>query len=190
MAVSYIENQEFRAIDFRIEKLHEGEYEQCNFIDCIFSDTDLTGAGFAECKFQNCDLSNAYGKSIIMRDIKFKNCKMLGYRFDQCNPFLLSFSFEDCILNFASFYKLKVKGTKFINCNLQQADFTEADLSLSVFLKCDLNGAIFQNTNLAGANFESARDFTIDPEVNQLKGAQFSAGNLAGLLARYKLKIK
>ena len=190
MGISFIENQEFKGVDFRTDRLASGEYELCTFINCIFRDTDLTGSGFAECEFVDCDFSNAHGKSIIMRDLKFKNCKMLGFRFDQCNPFLLSFYFEDCFLNFTSFYKLKIKGTKFLNCVINQADFTGADLSQSVFYKCDLNGAIFQNTILAGANFQSAWEFNIDPEVNLLKGAQFSVGNLAGLLTKHKLKIK
>src|SRR5690606_15544328 len=190
MSISYIENQEFRGIDFRHKILVDGEYEGCYFIDCIFSGKDLTGAGFAECEFENCDLSNAFGKNISMRDVIFRNCKILGFRFDQCNPFLLSFSFEDCILNFTSFYRLKIKGTKFVNCKLQNEDFTESDLSLSVFNKCELTGSVFQNSDLNSVNFENSYNFEIDPEINKLKGAVFSKNSLAGLLTKHQLRIK
>ena len=189
MAESFIENQNIQGVDFRKEKLFVGEYELCSFENCIFNDTDLTGADFVECEFINCDLSNAFGKSIVMRDVKFKNCKLLGFRFDQCNPFLLSLSFEDCFLNFTSFYKLKLKGTKFLNCSMQQADLSDANLSFSLFDNCDLKFAVFQNTNLTEANFQSARNFIIDPEDNLLKGARFSSGNLEGLLTRHQLNI-
>lgn len=189
MTAPFIENRNYQDVDFRKEKLAVGEYEICQFKNCIFSELDLAGNSFTECEFINCDFSNAIGKNIIMREVIFKNCKLLGFRFDQCDPFLLSFSFEDCFLNFTSFYKLKIKRTKFLNCIMQQSDLSEADLSSSHFDNCDMQFAIFQNTNLTGANFLSARNFIIDPEENLLKGAKFSSGNLAGLLTRHQLNI-
>lgn len=187
---SYIENRNFQGVDFRFEKLPVGEYELCSFNNCNFSNLDLSKVSFAECDFLNCDLSNAFGKNVIMRDVKFQNCKLLGFRFDQCNPFLLAISFKDCFLNFTSFHKLKIKETKFINCSMQQADLSDANLSHSLFDNCDLQFAVFQNTNLTGANFLSARNFIIDPEDNLLKGARFSTENLEGLLTRHQLKIE
>src|SRR5690606_6177139 len=95
MESSYIENKDYQGLDFRVEKLSSGEYELCIFKDCIFSNLDLTGFSFTECEFENCDLSNAFGINISMRDVIFRNCKILGVRFDQCNPFLLSFRSEE-----------------------------------------------------------------------------------------------
>lgn len=115
---------------------------------------------------------------------------MLGIKFEECNPFLLSFTFEECILNFSSFYQLKIKETKFKNCKMEQVDFTEADLARSMFKNCDLSAAVFSNTNLAKADLFSALNFNIDPELNKITGAKFSSGNLAGLLNKHKLIIK
>jgi uncharacterized protein YjbI with pentapeptide repeats len=115
---------------------------------------------------------------------------MLGLKFESCNEFALSFSFENCILNFSTFYKTKIKKTQFKNCQLQEVDFTEADLSGARFENCDLLRAFFSSTNLESANFRTAFNYAIDPESNRMKKAKFSLLGLSGLLEKYKLDIE
>jgi fluoroquinolone resistance protein len=117
------------------------------------------------------------------------NCKLLGLHFDDCNTFLLSFQFDDCLLNYSSFYQLKLKNTRFRNCVLHEVDFVEADLSGAVFQNCDLNLAVFENTILEGADFVAAHNFTIDPTKNRIKKAKFSFQNLVGLLTEFGIEI-
>lgn len=74
---------------------------------------------------------------------------MLGLRFDACVVlFGLSFSFEGCVLDHSSFYKVKALKTRFKHTQLHEVDLTECDLSGSVFTDCDLAGATFDNTNI------------------------------------------
>jgi len=94
------------------------------------------------------------------------------------------------VLNFSSFYNLKIKKTQFDTCKLKQVDFVNADLSEAKFYNSDLTASIFENTNLEKADFATAFNFSIDPEKNKITGAKFSANNLAGLLDRYKLNLK
>ena len=115
---------------------------------------------------------------------------MLGLKFESCNEFALSFSFENCILNFSTFYKTKIKKTQFKNCQLQEVDFTETDLSGARFENCDLLRAFFSSTNLESANFRTAFNYVIDPESNRMKKAKFSLLGLSGLLEKYKLDIE
>ena len=115
---------------------------------------------------------------------------MIGVKFNECDPFLLQFSFKDCQLNFSSFYQLKIPNTKFNNCNLQEVDFTEAILISSVFDQCDFKRAIFDRTNLEKSDFRTAFNFNISPEDNRLKGAKFSKDNLFGLLSEYKIVVE
>ena len=117
-------------------------------------------------------------------------CKLLGLRFDECNPLLLSFSFQGCILNFSSFYKLKIKGTAFKDCKLEEVDFVESDLTNVRFENCDLTMASFENTTLSGADLRSARNFFIDPEKNKVKKAKFSLSGLEGLLDKYDIVVE
>lgn len=69
----------------------------------------------------------------FLQEVHFKDCKMLGLRFDNCNSFGLSFSFDGCQLNHTSFYKTKIKSARFNNSQLQGVDFKEADLTNTVF---------------------------------------------------------
>jgi len=98
--------------------------------------------------------------------------------------------FENCLLNLSSFYKLKLKGTKFKNCNLQEVDFTETDLTNAVFDNCDLDRAIFERTILEKADFRTAFHYSIDPTVNRIKKARFSSNGLAGLLDNFNIVIE
>ena len=114
---------------------------------------------------------------------------MLGLHFNNCNEFGLSFSFDNCSLNHASFYKNKIKKTIFKNSQLQEVDFTESDLTSSVFDNCDLARATFDNTTIEKADFRTSYNYSIDPEINRIKKAKFFLTGIAGLLDKYDIEI-
>jgi uncharacterized protein YjbI with pentapeptide repeats len=124
-----------------------------------------------------------------LNDAKFTDCKMLGINYEHCNAFLFTVDFENCILNFSSFYKRVLKKTSFRNCSLQEVDFIESDLTGSVFDKCDMKDARFENTVLDKTDFRTAINYTIDPQVNKLKKTQFSLTGLPGLLSGYDIVV-
>ena len=114
---------------------------------------------------------------------------MLGLRFDNCNDFGLSFSFEGCQLNHSSFYKMNIKKTVFKNSQLQETDFTEADLTSALFENCNLSQATFDQTTLEKADLRTSYNYSIDPENNRLKKAKFSMEGVTGLLDKYNIEI-
>jgi uncharacterized protein YjbI with pentapeptide repeats len=125
-----------------------------------------------------------------MKQVSFKNSKLLGVNFGECNPFLFSVSFEDCFLHLAGFYRLKMKSTKFKNCNLKEADFTETDLTSAIFENCEFISAVFEKTILEKADLRTSQNFSIDPELNRIKKARFSVNNIQGLLDKYNIEIE
>lgn len=186
----YIEEQTFEKVDFTAKPLPKNHYERCTFKDCNFGEADLTGIKFTECEFIGCNLGMVKTTETGFREVRFVGCKLLGIRFDLCDPFLLQMSFEGCTLNFATFYKLGLKKTVFANCTLHEVDFSEADLSAASFDNCDLMGAIFDRTNLEKADLRTAYHYAIDPATNPIKKAQFSQQGLAGLLYKYDIVIE
>ncbi len=170
--------------------IEKGEYEDCIFKNCDLSESDLNTYIFTDCEFVNCNLSNTNIQGTAFRDVKFINCKLMGIQFSECNLFSLTFTFEDCILDFSSFYLLKIKNTLFKNCRLIQADFVEAELNNSNFINCDLSGAMFERTNLEKVNLSSSFNFSIDPELNKIHNATFSKQNILGLLLKYNIKVE
>jgi uncharacterized protein YjbI with pentapeptide repeats len=115
---------------------------------------------------------------------------MLGLHFEDCNPFGLSVSFQNCNLSHSSFYQNKLKKTKIENSKLHEVDFTECDLTGSVFDNCDLMNATFDRTNLEKADFRTSFNYSISPETNRIKKARFSLSGIAGLLDKYDIEIE
>ncbi|MCB9081993.1 MAG: pentapeptide repeat-containing protein [Lewinellaceae bacterium] len=182
-------DQSFSEEDFALKPFPVGRYEQCVFSGCTFTEANLQGSIFLDCRFERCDLSMANLSGVALRDVQFEECKLLGLRFDDCNPMGLALTFNACQLNFASFYQVNLSGITFTRCQLQEVEFVEADLSGAIFAHCDLTRAIFRQTNLQRTDFRTALNFTIDPEVNRIKGARFSAAGALQLLEKYQLEI-
>ncbi len=190
MNQAIIENKVFEKINFVEKGIPRGDYDNCRFINCQFTNINLSSFSFIECEFDGCDLSMAKINNTSFKGVKFINCKLLGLNFNDCDNFLLMMHFDNCHLNLASFYKLELKNIGFQNCDLQEADFTETDLTNSTFENCDLNRAIFSSTNLEKADFSTAYNYSIDPEINRIKKAKFSSIGVLGLLDKYDIIIE
>lgn len=180
----------FDKIDFSQSPFPKGEYEECRFINCDLSNADLSGSSFSECSFLGCNLNMANLVKTAFTDVKFRDSKMLGLQFGNCNPFRFAVDFENCILNHSSFYNTKLKKALFKNSNLHEVDFTSCDLSEATFDNCDLALATFQSAILEKANFLTAYNYSIDPEMNKIKKARFSQMGIAGLLDKYDIEIE
>jgi fluoroquinolone resistance protein len=189
MSHLYFEEQVYEGVDYTAKELARGQYEACSFVNCDFSNADLSHISFTECKFKACNLSMVKVDKTTLNDARFSDCKMLGINFENCSEYLFTVDFENCILNFSSFYKRSFKKTSFRNCSLQEVDFVEADLTGSVFDKCDLVGAKFENTVLDKVDFRTAFNYIINLQFNRARKAQFSLAGLPGLLAGYDIVV-
>ena len=189
MEKAFSEGKIFDKVDFTAIPLKTGDYEECRFINCNFSSSDLTEIKFSECEFVDCNLSMAKLMKTAFRNVKFRDCKMLGLRFENCNQFGFAVSFEDCNLNHSSFYQSRLKKIIFKNVQLLEVDFTESDLTCSVFENCDLTGATFDSTILEKADLRTSFNYSIDPEINRIKKARFSLSGITGLLHKYDIEI-
>ncbi|GAA4114726.1 pentapeptide repeat-containing protein [Aquimarina addita] len=187
---NFIFNETYTQQDFSITKLSVKEYDTCVFVNCDFTETDMSLVIFLECTFIDCNFTKVILKETCFRDDSvFEGCKMIGVYFDQCDTFLLSITFRNCILNYASFHGFKIKNTQFMECKLQDADFTNADISGVTFDQCDLNNAVFQNTIASKTDFRSAKNYKIDPTKNILKKAKFSHDGLIGLVDAFDIIV-
>jgi uncharacterized protein YjbI with pentapeptide repeats len=180
----------FDKTDFTKDTLPTGDYEGCGFINCNFSNADLSDTHFIDCEFTGCNMSLVKVSKTEFRDTQFKDCKLLGIHFYNGNNFLFSADFDNCILNLSSFFKMNLKKMQFKNSTLQEVDFTEADLSNALFQNCDLTRATFENTILEKADLRKSFNYSIDPELNRLKKAKFSMPAVIGLLDKYDIQVE
>ena len=183
------ENHTFEDGDYHGQKIRDKEFDACTFIRCNFSDSDFFKTKFIDCKFIDCNLSNAVLAETGLQTVMFKNCKLIGLDFQYCSDFLLALEFEDCQMDFSSFFQMKIPETKFNRCKLEGADFIETDLTKASFEECNLLEVKFENTTLERVNFQTAYNFRVDPELNKIRKAKFSRTNLEGLLVKYQLDL-
>ena len=114
----------------------------------------------------------------------------MGVHFNDCNNFLFAVNFDNCMLNLSSFFKMKLKTTKFKNSVLHEVDFNDTNFLGTTLDTCDLSRAIFRNCNLEKVDFRSSFNYSIDPEANKIKKAKFSLNGIAGLLHKYDIDIQ
>ncbi len=184
-------DQNFTNQDFSNKKLPGKEYDNCRFINCNFTEADMSVVTFLSCSFADCNFTKVMMKQTVFRDeCVFEGCKLMGVSFGSCDDFMFSVEFRSSILDYASFYGIDMKNTRFTDCRFIGADFTEANIKGSEFKNCDLKNTIFEQTNAEKVDFTSAINFSIDPTQNRLKKARFSSENLAGLLKKYDLIIE
>ena len=117
-----MEDKTIEKVDFSIEEL-ETNYYECTFDKCNFSDKPIGRVIFEKCTFKECNLSLVKTSNTSWLDVLFTDCKMTGINFSLSNRFGLSVEFHNCLLSYALFTEMKLKGTHFIGCDLQNTDF-------------------------------------------------------------------
>ena len=163
------------------DRLSDILFENCTCVSLDFKDLKLAHGKFIDCVFKNCDLSNVSFANTKLRSCSFEDSKLLGIQWIHAGDFSDP-TFKDSNLSYSNFSGLNLKKNKFINCVLNDADFSGADVSDCDFSQCDFLNARFQDTNLMKANFKGAFNYLIDPIHNKVKGAKFSLPEAMGLL--------
>lgn len=105
MSLPVIDNQTYNSTNYTTNKIAKAEYIDCTFTNCNFENSDISNITFLECEFIDCNFSNVNVMHTTFNDVTFSDCKLVGVLFQNCNDFLLAFSFMDCTLNLSSFYK-------------------------------------------------------------------------------------
>ena len=183
------DGQTFEKITYTGKIINGREFQECTFKQCDFTDSNFGNNKFIDCVFEGCNLSMLKLANATLSSAAFKDCKILGVNFHECSDFLFSVAFDNCVLDYSSFAGKKMPKTRFSNSSIKETTFANASLSGSKFEHCNLDRAIFNRTDLSSVNFVTATNFDIDPEINTLKKASFSADSLAGLLSRHQIKV-
>lgn len=180
----------YEKVAFFNERISNREFDGCMFRNCDFSGTVFFECSFLDCEFIDCNLAMAKLPATSLKTVAFRECKLLGIRFDECDDFLFAVSFTDCTLDYSWFSRKKMPKTPFVNSSLKGVNFESTDLTASVLDNCNLEEAVFDETNLTGADFSTAYHFRIDPELNTIKKAKFSVSGIPGLLDKYDIRIE
>ena len=184
------EDKIFDDVDYSERYLSPTEYSECQFINCNFSKADLSNSDFVDCVFKGCNFSLAVMINTGLKHCSFEACKLVGIDFSKCSNFLFEVSFDNCPLDYSSFYQKKLKNVIFKDCPIKDADFTEADLTMARFQQCDLANTTFFMSNLEKTDFVTARNYHFEPAQNKIKKTRLSREGALGLLSGFDLIIE
>lgn len=190
MSANYIIDTQFDSKIYEVQEIMYKDFERCTFTNCDFTGADFLGVAFTDCIFVGCNFKEAKINYVSLRDASFIDCDFTSVNFAMVDDLLFSVEFKDCIMDYAKFYTLKLKGTLFTNCSLTAVDFMSSDLTGAIFDNCNLHKSVFSDTIANKADFTTSYNFTIDPEKNKLRKAVFSQAGLKGLLEKYDLIIR
>lgn len=189
-SILFFEGESFNDLISRGKEILNTEYENCSFLNSDFADGIFSSVKFIECTFINCNLALAKLINCQLNNVTFKGCKLLGINFNDCADSFFSVKFDGCLLDYSSFSGKKMAKTPFLRSSLKSVDFSGSDLTRSSFSNCDLMNTVFNKTILKEVDFLNAVNYTIDPEMNMIKGARFSLVGLTGLLNKYSIKVE
>ncbi len=179
----------FEKENYSGKKFQGKEFDGCTFKNCEFSNSILTDCVFIDCEFTDCNLSMCKLPGTSLKTVVFKECKLLGIQFNECDDFLFNISFYGCALDYSWFINKKMPKRPFVNCSLKGVNFSGSDLTSVNFERSNLENAVFEGAQLKGCDFTSAYNIKIDPEQNMMKGAKFSVDSIPGLLSKYDIRI-
>lgn len=109
----------------------------------FFDECDFSGNDFSNLEFSDCFFSLASFKKITRAN--FRNCKFVNCHFDEG-------TFIQCDFSGANFDQGTIKKVTFDNCNLDGATFEGSDkfhIYKTVFLDCQLNQADFSKATFS-----------------------------------------
>lgn len=183
------DNEVFESPGYAEQTVKGREFQSCIFKKCDLSNSSFLNCKFIDCVFEGCNLSLMKLGATYLNNVAFSNCKLLGINFSDCQSLLFTVGFNNCVLDLASFMGRKMPGTRFVRSSLKEVTFSQANISGSTFDDCNLAGAVFNRTDLSGTDLSTAYNYDIDPELNNIRKAAFSASGLTGLLRKHELRI-
>ncbi len=186
-------SQTFNEIDASNFELEGIEFDDCTFIKCDFSDGFFKKCKLSDCSFEHCNLSNIKVNYSRFLNVNFEHCKLIGVDWSKAHwPNITSFAalkFQQCILNYSSFFALHLQEITIEECKAHEVDFrsgnfTDANLSYTNF-----TGALFNHTKLNRCNFKEASHYHIDVLNNDIHGAKFCRFEAVSLLESLGIEL-
>lgn len=167
---SSFEDRTFTGLEMQEAELAGKEFAGCTFVGCKAQETRWRGCRLEDCVFERCDLTQARPAGMVAGKLQFRECKLMGVEWTELGRFA-SLAFHECTLQFASFLRLSLCRTQFVDCTISEANFFEVDLGEADFRGSSLAGSVFRGCKLRKADFSAATGVFIDPTANEAREA-------------------
>jgi uncharacterized protein YjbI with pentapeptide repeats len=174
-------------------QLKGSRFDECEFIDCDFSQAIFTNCKFNACRFVGCNLSLVSLSGSRLFAIEFIESKLVGVDFTSADwpTFHLDFElkFVRSILSDISMFGLTLNRLTFDECKVVEADFREGNFAQSSWTYCDFSKSLFMKTNMQGIDFSDSYHYDIDVLHNRIDKAKFSRFEALNLLTSLGIEL-
>ena len=183
------EGQTFENVELEKVALKKIEFLGCTFKRCSFNETAFEACEIRDSSFVNCSMDICRVDRTRFKSTLFERSKLMGINWTAASwgrktiaQLIKTVDFDGCVLNYSSFMGLDLTNICMVNCVIREVDFSEAVLQKADFSGSDLEHSIFRNTDLREADFHTARNYSLSPLLNKIKGAKFSLPEAMSLL--------
>jgi len=188
-AEQYYVDRRFANLTCQDAELKDIEFFECRFEGCKFLRTVFRRCRFEQCVFEKCDVSLLRVPESRFVGVRFLHAKLLGIDWTQAaTP--LTLAFHGSNVSHSMFILLSLQKMEMVECVAREVDFTGTNLTRANLAKTDFLGSRFVDTNLEYADFSKAVNYSIDPRTNRLKKAVFSMPEAASLLSAFDVVLK
>lgn len=189
------QDQRFSRLAMPDATLTSIEFDTCVFERCTFTAATFHHCRFTDCRFLTCDLSLAKLPNCTFSNAGFERSKLTGIDWTKTGTsatsrLMMSVRFVECVLDYATFYGMRLPPLTMTKSSAREADFSEADLTGSDFSGTDFTGARFLHTTLEKTSFVDAANYDIDLTANKVAGARFSLPEAVSLLRAFDIVIE
>lgn len=134
-------------------------------------------------------MSNIILLGSTLRDVIFKDSKVVGVNFSSCNR-LSQLAFSDCLLDLSVFQGLEIPNFKAQNSSLKEVDLSEGKFPGASFCGSNLKNALFNASDLSGSDFRNAINYFLDPRFTRIKKSKFSMPEAMSLLNALEIIVE
>jgi fluoroquinolone resistance protein len=171
----YLENKTFKNCIFK----------HCNFMQCTFE-----SCSFVDCTFENCDLSVIKHNKTHFANLIFKKSKAIGVNWTEKFSFKITLEFYNSVINYSIFMGMTLRNFKLIDSIAHEVDFGDTKMKDAICTGTDFQDSVFLRTQLTNADFRKATNYTINPQNNAVKKANFSLPDALTLLSEFGVIVE
>lgn len=180
----------FKSLDLSEQSLDGRTFNDCVFENCTFINGSWRMAQFHDCSFRCCNLNFVKLEGALLQDVLFQECKLVGIEFYKCSKTFLSIRIQQGVLLNCNFSEMDLRKTSFKQSQLRECFFKNTNLSGADFGETDLEGSLFHQCTLDKADFRTAKNYTINLQLNSAKKARFSYPEVMRLLTFFDIAIE
>lgn len=156
---------EFDGADFIDTVVADQYWSTRSYVNCAFTDSDLSGLHTQNVTFTGADLRRSVHNGSAFRSCtftrtslwhsEFHHSTLMGSVFENCRvrPLIL----DEVDLTLTSLGRVDLRGVDLTGCRLREANLVEADLRKAVLRDADLSGARTSGLKLDEADLRGAR---------------------------------